>query len=82
MPNEKNNQVTSYRQCFMTDAGKRVLGQLLIDAGYFDCDMKTTEELAVLNYAKGIIRNMGICVTPKNVSQFVNRILEISPEEI
>ena len=75
-----SNQVVSYRTCFGTDAGRRVLGQMLIDAGYFDCDLKTTEELAVLNYVKNIIRNMGICVTPKTVSQFVNRIMEISPE--
>ncbi len=79
---ENDNQVISYRQCFSTDAGKRVLGDLLIEAGYFDVDMKTTEELAVLNYAKKIIKNMGICVDPKNVSQFVDRLMEISPEGI
>jgi len=77
---EKNSQVTDFRKCFGSDSGRRVLGQLLIDAGYFDADLKTTEDLAVLNYAKMILVNMGICVTPKTVSQFVNRIMEISPE--
>jgi hypothetical protein len=73
-----DNQVIDYRQAFSTDSGRRVLAHLLIDAGYFDSDMKTTEELAVLNYAKNIIRNMGICKTPDSVSEFINRILEIS----
>lgn len=76
----ENELLNGYRQCFITDSGRKVLAHLLIEAGYFDCDMKTTEELAVLNYAKQILKNLGIGVTPNNVPQFVNRILEILPE--
>lgn len=73
-----DNQITDYRQTFMTDNGKRVLAHLLAEAGYFDCDLKTTEELAVLNFAKNILKNMGICNTPDNIGQFVNKLFEIS----
>jgi len=71
-------QTNSYRQTFITDSGRRVLAHLLVEAGFFDCDMKTTEELAVLNYAKKIIKNMGICQTPDSVSEYVNKLMEIS----
>jgi len=71
-----DNQITSYRQCFTTGAGRRVLAHLLIEAGYFDCDLKTTEELAVLNFAKRIIKNMGI--TLQNVEEFTGKLFEIS----
>lgn len=79
---EKDNQIVSYRQCFLSDSGRRVLAHLLTEAGYFDSDMKTTEELAVLNYAKKIIKNMGICITPDGVHQFVNKLFEIAMERI
>lgn len=74
---EIDNQTITYRTCFSTDAGKRVLGQLLIDAGYFDIDLKTLEELAVLNFAKKIIVNLGICNTPDSIDSFVNKLFEL-----
>lgn len=72
----------TYRTCFLTDPGRRVLGDLLIQGGYFDTDLKTTEELAVLNFVKMIIKKMGICVTPQNVSQYVDRLMEIGTEGV
>ncbi|KKN47297.1 hypothetical protein LCGC14_0664020 [marine sediment metagenome] len=48
-------QQAIYKECFATSTGKEVLGQILVDAGYFDHDLKTTEELAVLNFVKGTI---------------------------
>jgi hypothetical protein len=64
------------RECFSTAAGRKVLGQLLIDAGYFDTDLKTPEELAVENYAKKILTNMGLN-TKDTVDSFVNHLIEI-----
>lgn len=73
-----DNQVTDYRQTFTTNSGRRVLAHILTEAGYFDCDTKTPEELSVLNFAKQIIRNMGICQTPDSVMEFTNKLFEIS----
>jgi len=73
-----NEQITTYRQTFMTDSGRRVLAHLLTEAGYFDCDLKTPEEIAVLNFAKKIIKNLGIGNNPDNICQMVNKFFEIS----
>ena len=77
-----DSQITSYRTCFTTDAGRRVLAHLLTEAGYFDYDLKTSEEMAVLNFAKKILVNLGIGNTPESVSQIVNQLLNILPERI
>ena len=72
-----NSQTTSYRQCFMSDAGKRVLAHLLTEAGYFDTNLSTLEELAVLNFVKKIIKNIGIN-TPEQATEFVQKLFDIS----
>ena len=77
MEKKVNNHTTSYRQCFSSDAGKRVLAHLLREAGYFDTDMKTTEELAVLNFANKIIKNLGICNTNESTEEFVRKLFEL-----
>lgn len=74
-------QIASYRTCFSTDAGKRVLGHLLLEAGYFDVDLKTPEEIAVLNYAKKILKNIGLFSKEGNkvvgIDSFVNKLFEL-----
>ena len=60
-----------YRTCFSSDVGRRVLGHLLAEAGYFDDDLQTPEEIAVENYAKGILRRMGI-LDISNIQQVIN----------
>jgi hypothetical protein len=69
-----------YRACFMTDAGKYVLADLLRHCGYFDTDLKTTEEIAVQNFVKKILMNMGIVTTPDKIPEFVNAILSLKAE--
>ena len=66
------------RSCFSTDVGKRVLGWMLLDAGFFDCDMKTTDELAVENFMKNILKEMGVYDNPDKMSQVVNGLLNVS----
>lgn len=77
-------QIASYRTCFSTDAGKRVLGHLMSEAGYFDTDLKTVEELAVLNYAKKILVNIGLFSIKENkvigIDSFVNKLFELPSE--
>ena len=81
----QDNQIASYRTCFSTDAGKRVLGHLLVEAGYFDTDLKTPEELAVLNYAKKILANVGLFSMKKKkitgIDSFVNKLFELPSEQ-
>jgi hypothetical protein len=55
-----DNTTTDYRTCFGTDAGHRVLGHLLLEAGYFDTDLSTEGEIAVRNFAQKIVCNLGL----------------------
>jgi hypothetical protein len=66
-----------YRTCFSSEVGRRVLSHLLIEAGLFDNDLKTPEELAVENYAKGILKNMGLFGDPTKVQPMVNGIINV-----
>ena len=77
---ERNNQAIICRTCFSTDSGRRTLALLLTEAGFFDSDLKTLEELAVLNYATQIIKDMGILNTPQSVTEFVNKLMEMKME--
>ena len=71
-----DNTVTSYRTCFGTDAGRRVLGDILINGGYFDNDLTTTEEIAVQNFVKTIVKKLGIS-GPDSVDSYVNKLFEL-----
>ena len=56
----KDPTESDYRQCFTSDPGQRVLVEILLLAGYFSTDLKTTEDLAVLNFAKVILSKCGL----------------------
>ncbi len=77
MAKKNSETVTASRQCFSTDAGRKVLGQILIDAGYFDTDLVTEGEIAVQNFAKQIVKNLGICTKPEDMSFYVNKLFEL-----
>ncbi len=77
MKKRSKEEVVAYRTCFSTDAGKRVLGHLLLQAGLFDDDLKTPEDLAVENFAKRILTNLGINDTPDKMREYVNKLFEI-----
>ena len=49
-----------YRTCFGTGIGKNVLTDILLEAGFFDADLKTAEEIAVENFVKKILFKAGI----------------------
>ena len=63
----------------MTAAGQRVLGNILIEAGYFDCDLSTPEEIAVQNFAKKILKNLGIHGL-SSVDSYINKLFELPSE--
>ena len=76
---EHNETTASYRACFGTDAGKRVLGNILLDAGYFDSDLSLDGEIAVQNFAKKIVGKItgapldrNITLTKDKVDGYIN----------
>ncbi len=73
--------ITTYRTCFSTDAGRRALGDILISAGYFDHDLTSEGEIAVQNFARAIVKKMGVCRGPDNIGLYVNKLLELPIEE-
>ena len=75
---EVNYTQMDYRNCFSTDVGKRVLGQLLLDAGFFDSDIKTTEDAAVENFMKQVLKTMGVYDDPDKMIQVVNGLINVS----
>ncbi len=80
-----NDEVASYRTCFSTDAGRRTLGDILSEAGFFDTDLKTSEEMAVENFTKKILRKIGLCgeepksswLSKENFDSFVQKLFEL-----
>lgn len=72
-----DNTQTDYRTVFFgSDAGRRVLGHLLADAGFFDPDLKKPEEQAIQNFMKKRLEILG--VTKKdNIVSFVNKLAEL-----
>ena len=73
----KDETQMNFRLCFMTEHGQRVLGYLLMEAGYFDTDLKTLEQLAVLNFVKEhILKNCGL-LKLENVDSYVRKLFEI-----
>ncbi len=79
MSKKVNAEIASYRACFLTDPGQRVLGDILIQAGYFDTDLHTEGEVAVQNFAKSILRKMGIRAYngPEGVQEYVLKLIEL-----
>jgi hypothetical protein len=82
-----DNTTIAYRTCFSTNYGKLVLGNILIDAGYFDTELKTSEQIAVENFAKGILKKVlggdpdktPMC-EPSLVGGFVDKLFELPVE--
>jgi len=75
----KNQLRMDYRTCFSTGSGKMVLTDLLMEAGFFDDDLKNIEELAVENFVKKILHKMGV-YDKKDLNQqarFVDKIFEL-----
>jgi hypothetical protein len=67
--------VGNYRDTFCTESGKRVLAHMLADSGFFDDNIKTIEEIAVLNYVKRILRRLGV-INLANLNYFAGAIID------
>lgn len=78
----KNQLRIDYRMCFSTGSGKMVLTDILMESGFFDDDLKSTEEIAVENFVKKILHKMGV-YDKKDLGQqvrFVNKLFELPVE--
>ena len=71
--------VIDYRTCFSTDAGMRVLADLLKHSGYFDADIKSEGEIAVQNFIKTVLKNLGI-YQEKGKYSYVQKLFELPSE--
>ena len=74
---EPNYTQMDYRNCFSTDVGKRVLGHLLLEAGFFDSDL-SPEEVAVENFMKNVLKRMGVYDDPEKMTQVVNGLINVN----
>jgi hypothetical protein len=74
MTDEEYTQI-QFRTCFSTPSGKVTLGIILADLGYFDNDINP-DEVCKANYAKTILKYMGLC-EKDTVSSFIDNILNV-----
>lgn len=65
----------SYRECFSTPAGRRVLASLLLEAKFMDYT-HTPEEQAVENFVKTILYKTG-SYNQKNLDSYVLNLLNL-----
>jgi len=72
----KDTTQADFRACFSTAAGRRTLGKILIDGGYFDTDLTRPEEVAVQNFVKLILKNCGF-VPLENIESYINKLFEL-----
>ena len=68
--------VNIYRQCFKTDVGKRVLANMMVEAGWFGYN-KTPEEQAVENFVKTILCKCGF-YDANHVDEYVTKLMSMS----
>ncbi len=68
-----DNTVVDYRRCFSTDAGKRVLSNMLLEAKFFDFTT-TPEEQAVENFVKVILTKCG-SYHADNMQEYINNLM-------
>lgn len=66
---------TDYRNTFTTIAGKKVLGHMLVELGFFST-ASSEEEVALQNYAKVLLSHLGI-IQPNNVSRVTKALLDV-----
>ena len=68
---DDNTTTQYYRDCFGSDSGKKVLAHLLADMGFYDDNIQTVDEMAVSNYARRILKRLGIIGT-ENLDYYSN----------
>lgn len=64
-----------YRRCFSSDAGKRVLANMMLEAKFFDYT-HTPEEQAVENFVKTILTKCG-SYKVDNIDEYVTHLMSM-----
>lgn len=73
-----DNTTVDYRRCFSTTVGQRVLGNMLIEARFFEYTT-TPEEQAVENFMKTVLTKCGgYCV--ENIDEYVRMLIAMKME--
>ncbi len=73
-----DNTVVDYRRCFSTDVGQRVLGNILVEAHFFEYTT-TPEEQAVENFVKTILTKTGL-YSIKNIDEYMQKLFTLRME--
>ena len=73
-----DHTIVAYRQCFSTDAGKVVLGNMLVEAKFFDYTT-TPEEQAVENFMKTVLDKCG-SYNVDNINEYVTNLMNMKME--
>lgn len=71
----KDRTVDYYRQCFMSESGRRVLANMLIEAKFFEYTT-TPEEQAVENFIKTVLTKCGV-YRIDNVDTYIENLLNL-----
>lgn len=69
-----------YRRVFSTPEGRRVLGHMLVELHFFDEIIDNPEEIALSNYARRLLRNLGIW-KGLNVPGIIDAFFELKEKE-
>lgn len=65
-----------YKQTFCTDSGKRTLANMMIEAGWFECN-DTPEQQAVENFMKTILCKCGF-YDANHADELVTKLMSMS----
>lgn len=65
-----------YRELFNSRLGREVLAHMLVELGYFNEVVESPEERAHFNYARHLLKIMGI-IQPRNVVKMVDSLMMI-----
>ena len=78
MKKQIDHTAVAYRQCFSTEAGKKVLANMLVEAKFFE-HIDTPEERAVENFMKTVLcKTGGYCM--ENVDEYVENLMKMKME--
>lgn len=73
-----DHTVVDYKTCFSTDAGRRVLGNILVEAKFFEYTT-TPEEQAVENFVKTILSKCGVYYIG-NIDEYIRNLMNMKME--
>ena len=77
MQKPSDETIRAYHTCFNSGVGRLVLGDLLLNSGFFDDDVKGDGAIAVRNFGVQILKRAGIGNEPEDMAPLINKMFEI-----